>query len=63
MANVVLDWGGQKPSITYGPKDNRVKVFIASLSGWVREEIDHISDDEENEKSNGKFDDTLVGVV
>ena len=39
MANVVVDWEGQKPSITYGPEDNKVKVSIVSLSGWVREEI------------------------
>ena len=63
MANAVVDWGGQKPSITYGPEDNRVKVSIAPLSGWVREEIDPISDEEENGGSNDKFDDTFVGVV
>ena len=58
-----VNWGGQKPSITYGPEDNRVKVSIASLSGWVREEIEHISDEEDNVESDGKFDDTSVGVV
>ena len=63
MANAVVDWGGQKPSITYGPEDNRIKVSIAPLSGWVREEIDPILDEEENGGSNEKFDDTLVGVV
>ena len=47
----------------YGPKDNRVKVSIAPLSGWVREEIDPISDEEENGGGDNKFDDTLVGVV
>ena len=26
MADIIVDWGGTKPSITYGPKDNRVKV-------------------------------------
>ena len=63
LVDAVVDWGGQKPSITYDPEGNRVKVFIASLSGWVREEIDPISDDEENGKSEQQFDDTLVGVV
>ena len=63
MAHAMVNWGGQKPSITYGPSDNRVKVPIASLGGWVEEEIDPISDDEENGKSDGKFDDTLVGVA
>ena len=56
MANVIVDWEGVKPSITYGPKDNRVKVFIGSLGDWIREEVDKYKDDE-------KFDDTLVGVV
>jgi hypothetical protein len=28
MSDVLVDWGGIKPSITYGPKDNRVKVSI-----------------------------------
>src|SRR5450631_4242228 len=36
MADAIVDWGGAKPSITYGPKDNRVKVSIGSLGGWVR---------------------------
>ena len=63
MANAVVDWGGQKPSITYGPEDNRVKVSITSLSGWIREEIDPILDEEENGESDRKHDDTLGGVV
>ena len=28
MADAIVDWGGAKPSITYDPKKNRVKVFI-----------------------------------
>lgn len=31
MANAVVDWGGVKPSITYGPKENKVKVSIGSI--------------------------------
>lgn len=30
MANAVVDWRGIKPSITYGPENNRVKVPIGS---------------------------------
>ena len=62
MVNAVVVWGGQKPSITYGPEDNRVKVSIATLSGWVKEEMDPISDYEDF-KSEEKLDDTLVWVV
>ena len=36
MANAIVDWGGLKPSITYGPKDNKVKVFLGSLAGLDR---------------------------
>ena len=36
MANAIVNWGGVKPSITYGPKDNKIKVSIGSLGGWVR---------------------------
>ena len=63
MANAIVDWEGLKPSITYGLKDNRVKVSIWSLGGWVREEVDPTSDDKENGKDEERFDDTLVGVV
>ena len=31
MADAIVDWGGAKPSITYDPKENRVKVSIGSL--------------------------------
>ena len=40
MTDAIVDWGGVKPSITYGPKDNRVKVSIGSLFGLTMEE-DH----------------------
>jgi hypothetical protein len=36
MSDVIVDWRGAKPSITYGLKDNRIKVSIGSLGGWVR---------------------------
>ena len=26
MSDVIVNWGGVKPSITHGPKDNRMKV-------------------------------------
>ena len=44
MANAIVDWGGIKPLITYGPKDNRIKVNIGSLGGWVRKEVEHSSE-------------------
>ena len=28
LTDTIVDWGGTKPSITYGPKDNKVKVAI-----------------------------------
>ena len=33
ISDAIVDWGGAKPSITYKPKDNRVKVSIGSLGG------------------------------
>ena len=63
MSNAVVDWGGHKPSITYGPVDNRVKVSIAPLGGLVREEIDPMSDEEEKGGTKEDFEDTLVGIV
>ena len=35
MADAVIDWGGTKPSITYGLEGNRVKISIGSLGGWA----------------------------
>ena len=55
-----MDWGGVKPSITYGPNDNKVKVSIGSLGGWVREEITTSSDEEEEDKEEKKKSETLV---
>ena len=52
MSDVLVDWGGVKPSITYGPKDNRVKVSIGSLGGWVRKEISSSSEREGDDKEN-----------
>ena len=63
MGNVIVDQEGLKPSITYDHEDNKVKVSIGSLDGWVREEVDPTSDDEKNGKEEEKLDDTLVGVV
>ncbi|PTQ27291.1 hypothetical protein MARPO_0207s0002 [Marchantia polymorpha] len=62
MANAIVDWGGLKPSITYGPQDNRVKVSIGSLGGKVTEDPE-LSSGKEEEKNEAKCDDTLVGVV
>lgn len=63
MTNAIVDWGGVKPSITYGPKDNRVKVSIGSLGGWMREEITSSSDEEDEGKEEKKGGETLVGVI
>ena len=46
MLDAIVDWGGGKPSITYGPKDNKIKVSIGSLGGWVREKITSSLDEE-----------------
>ena len=35
----IVNWGGSRPSITYGPKDNRVAVAIGSLGSWIRKEL------------------------
>ena len=63
MADTIVDWGGTKPSIIYGPKDNRVKVSIWSLGGWVRKEIDTSSDEEKENKEEDRKSKTVVGVV
>ena len=47
MADAVIDWGGTQLSIVYGPKCNRVRVSIGSLGGWVRQEFDHSSGEED----------------
>ena len=44
--------GAVKPSITYDPKDNRVKVSIGSLGGWVRKDITSSLDEQANDKKN-----------
>ena len=35
MAGVVVDWGGTKPSITYGPDKNQSKVSNGPAIEWV----------------------------
>ena len=50
VEDAIVDFGGVKPSITYGPKDNRVKVSIGSLDGWVREKISSSSSSDEEEE-------------
>ena len=63
MSDAIVDWRGVKPSITYSPEDNKVKVPIVSLGGWIRQEIASSLEDEDDAKDNGKKDDALVGVV
>ena len=33
MSNAIVDWEGVKPSITYGPEDNRLKIRIGTWGG------------------------------
>ena len=63
MSDAIVNSGGVKPSITYGPKDNRVKVSIGSLGGWMMEEIASTSKDEGDDKEDDKNGEALVGVV
>ena len=51
MSNAIVDWGEAKPSIIYNPKDNRVKVSIGLLGGWVRKEIVSSSEDGKNNEA------------
>ena len=62
MVNAMVDWGEVKPSITYGPKDNKIRVCIGSWGGWVRKEMTSSSDEgEDNEEK--KNEEELIGVV
>ena len=63
MSDAIVDWKGSKPSITYSPRDNRVKVSIGSLGGWVRKEIASSSENESDDKKDDENDEALVGVV
>ena len=63
MSDAIVDGGGIKPFITYGLKDNRVKVSIGSLGGWVRKEITSFSEEEGNDEEKDKNGEALVGVV
>ena len=63
MSDAIVDWGRFKPSIIYGPKDNKVKVSIGSLGGWVRKEIASSSEDDSDDKNDDENGEALVGVV
>ena len=63
IADALIDWGGTNPSITYDPKDNRVKMSIGSLGGWVKKEIATSSDEEQEDNDDDKKSQTLVRVV
>ena len=63
MADAIVDWEGAKPSITYGPKENRVKVYIGSLGRWVRKEIISSLDEGEEENEGEQKQETLVGAI
>lgn len=49
MANAIVDWGGAKPSITYGPEENRAKVPIGPMANLTMGGITTSSDEEEEE--------------
>ena len=63
MSDAIVDWGGSKFSITYGPKYNRVKVSIWSLGGWMRKKIASSSEGESDDKKDDENDKILMGVV
>ena len=63
MLNAIVDWGGAKPSITYGPKDNRVIVSIWSLGSWMKKELYLPSEKEVESKVKDDISKALVGVV
>ena len=63
MSDAVVNWGGVRPSITYGPKDNRVVVSIGSLGSWVKRELYLPSEEVVENKVKDSLDETLVGVV
>ncbi|OAE33778.1 hypothetical protein AXG93_4783s1010 [Marchantia polymorpha subsp. ruderalis] len=60
MADAIVDWGGSKPSITYGPRENRAKVRIGSLTSA---EVTTSLDEQEERNEKVEKNDTLVGVV
>ena len=63
MSNAIVDQGGVKPSITYGPEDNRIKIRIGTWGGWIRQEIVSFSEDEDDAKEDNKKKNTLIGRV
>lgn len=63
MADATVDWGGAKPSITYGPKENRAKVPIGSIASLTAGEITTSSDEEEEKNKEEVKNEKLVGVV
>ena len=52
-----------KPSITYGPKDNMIKVSIGFWGGWVRKEMTSSLDEREEDNEKKENDEALVGVI
>ena len=61
VGQLFLNWGGVKPSITYGPEDNRVKIRISTWSGCIRQEIVSSSEDGDDSKDDNKKENTLIG--
>ena len=63
MADAIVDWEGAKPSITYSPKDNSVKVPIGSLGDWMIKEITTSLDEENEDKEEDGKSEISVAVV
>jgi len=63
MANAMVNWGGPKPSITYGPEGNRVIVSIGSLEGWMKKEMYLPLEKEIDDLNENEIGKALVGVV
>ena len=51
MARAVVDWGGARPSITYGPEGNRSKVPIGPSIEWLEGGKSSTSSDTEGNDS------------
>jgi hypothetical protein len=60
MANAVVEWGGSKPSITYGPEENRTRVLIEPVSS-LRVGKDPYVGDETSEDEREEDKERLVG--
>ena len=63
MSDAIVNWGGARPSITYGPKDNKAIMSIRSLGSWMKRELYLPSEEVVRNKFKDSLDEALVGVV